>query len=658
MDEKRILIEEFKGLHPFKDSVIRDPFGNEIIDVESINKSAFERVINELKSVKETKTSSILILQGEPGSGKSHLLARIYRYAEIERFLFALYNPLIVRSGATYSSLLRSLFDSFERKHSQLKAKPINHIRGEIIRIGLRNYNIQEEPLAQFLIREIRKPKKALLPNVYYEEFKAVQPKIQGKLRKFIVEATLQYIKEKSNSTIGKKYLKAIIEGLISEEKYEILKDLVREGSLPKEDAEKLNITTGFAINEDIAFEIIQSVFILSPFPILLSIDQIEHFDTHFDTNGIINFLEDLYKLVSNTKNVLLLLSAQTAVFKKWNSFMPEHLKDRFSNVASLEGMKSEEGLEIVKARNKFFFGKLGRILDDPYFPFDKEDLLSKIREYKLKSPRKVIELANRILEGTTPQERSVKEEFEHLLQSEIYNKDDFEDALGELLITLFGGLKLLPKGKKLLIRVGNIVIGIDNSKNYYSMTKKLAGSLVKRGLNKAIFVRDEKMPIRDSTKSMELIKERHIDIRYYNVNEGRVLMAVQRLISLTESKDIELNRDEVNVFAKDLLNKFFGNKIPSDFINVLGTHEQYRVEKSLKAHSYRASKDEQLINEIVEKIKREFEEGKINVARLSHYIDKQSPLVVRIVDHLKSFPIVEIVEQENGEIFIAKKTL
>jgi hypothetical protein len=99
MDEKRVLIEEFKKLQPYKDNVIKDPFGNEIIDVESINKSAFDKVINELVAVKKSKESSILILQGEPGSGKSHLLARIYRYAEIERFLFALYNPLLVKRG-------------------------------------------------------------------------------------------------------------------------------------------------------------------------------------------------------------------------------------------------------------------------------------------------------------------------------------------------------------------------------------------------------------------------------------------------------------------------------------------------------------------------------------------------------------------------------
>jgi len=37
MDEKRIL-EQFKALNPFKDSVVKNPLENEIIDVKVINK--------------------------------------------------------------------------------------------------------------------------------------------------------------------------------------------------------------------------------------------------------------------------------------------------------------------------------------------------------------------------------------------------------------------------------------------------------------------------------------------------------------------------------------------------------------------------------------------------------------------------------------------
>lgn len=655
MDETKLLIEEFKKLQPFKDRVIKDPFGNEIIDVESINSKAFEKVINALKAVKESKKPDILILQGEPGSGKSHLLARIYRHAETERFLFALYNPLIVKSGATYSALLKSLFDSFERKHSELKAKPINHIRGEIIRIGLENYNVQEEPASQTLIKTIKKPKRTLLPNVLYEEFKALQSKTQEKLRKFIADEVLLFIKEESNFNIGKKYLKAIIEALVNEEKYPVLRELISEGSLTKEDAEILNLTTGFVINEDIAFEIIQSIFLISPFPILLSIDQIEHFDKYLDENGIIRFLDDLYKLVSNTRNVLLLLSAQTAVFRKWNSFLPEHLKDRFSNVASLEGMKAEEGLEIIKARNLHFFEKLGYKPEDPFFPFDKDELLIKIKEHKLRSPRKVLELAESILEGTITYERTVKHEFENLISSQIYNKDDFEDALGELLATLLHGTNLYPHGKKLVIKVNDAVIGIDNSKNYYSTVRKLVSSLKKKGLKKAILVRDEKIPIRAQTKSMKLIEENNIVARYYKYEEGKELMATQKLISLTESRDLDLNLDEVKEFSINLLKKFFGNLLLKDTIKEPSTiNEPFNIEKNP-----RKERREKLVDEIVARIKDEFESGKINIARLSQYLDLKDPFLIHtIVERLKLIPSLKILEHKDGEIFIAKKTL
>ncbi|MGC8689949.1 MAG: NB-ARC domain-containing protein [Caldisericum sp.] len=652
MDEKRVLIEKFKSLHPFKENIIKDPFSNDIIDVETINKTAFDKVIEELKEVKESKKPDILILQGEPGSGKSHLLARIYRHAETERFLFALYNPLIVKIDSTYSSLLRSIFESFERKHSELKAKPINHIRGEIIHIGLKDYNLQEEPKIQVLLREIKKPKKTLLPAVFYENFMSLPKDAQNRLVKVISEETLKYIKAESNYTIGKKYLKAIIEALIDEEKYPLLRDLVNEGSLTNEDAKTLNLTSGFVVNEDIAFEIIQSIFLVSPFPILLSIDQIEHFDQHLDEKGIINFLEDLYRLVSNTKNVLLLLSAQTAVFRKWNSFLPEHLKDRFANVASLEGMRAEEGLEIIKKRNAYYFSKLGEQINDPYFPFNKEDILSKIKEHKLKSPRKVIELADEILEGKIIEKRSLKNEFENILKSQIYNKDDFEEAFGELLVTLLGGINLYPRGKKLVIQVNDMSVGIDNSKNYYSTVRKLASSLKKRKLNRAIFIRDEKMQLRSGTKSMELIKQNDISIRYYNFEEGKKLMAVQKLISLTESGDLELDTKEVSDFAKELLKQFLGEipkkgKVIAPLTMKKQTKEKYTGEAN------------NIVEEIVSKIKSDFIEGKINVARLSKYMDKKyAHLIPEVVQKLKMIESLYVKEQQNGEIFIAKKSL
>jgi hypothetical protein len=355
---------------------------------------------------------------------------------------------------------------------------------------------------------------------------------------------------------------------------------------------------------------------------------------------------------------VLLLLSAQTAIFNKWRSFLPEYLKDRFSNTASLEGMSSEEGLEIIKVRNKYFFEKLGVKLDDPYFPFDKDDLLKKIKDNKLRSPRKVIELANAILEGALPEKKGVEEEFENILKKQIYNKDDFEDSLGELLATLFNAVNLSPRGKKLVLRVGEIAIGIDNSKNYYSTTRKLSSALRKKGLNKAIFVRDEKIPVREGTKSIELIRKNNIILKYYTLEAGKKLMALQKLISHTESKDIDLDLKDVLKFAIELLKNFFEDVVSLEELNKsIDKQEGFKQIRKPKEESQIKTKENKTVAEIVERIRSEFEEGKIQVARLSQYISKdQSSLVPEILKLLEKIPFIMIQEQENGKIFIAKK--
>lgn len=641
MDEK-VVLQEFKKLQPYKDRVIRDPFGNEIIDVESINKRPFDYIIRALKEVKEHENSSIFVLQGEPGSGKSHLLARIYRNAEKERFLFALYNPLIVRLTSVYSSLLKSLFESLERTHSELKAKPLNHLRGHIIKIGLMNYKKSEYSKDKVIIEGIINPKKEKLPYVYYEQFESLKKDVKEQLRAFISEEVLSYVRRESNHSLGKQFLKAIFKALLDDEDYEILREFILEGNLNESDAKKINIETGLVINEDIAQEILRSIFILSPFPILLSIDQIEHLDNQLQQDEIIKFLSDLDSLISNSKKVLLLLSAQTQVFRKWASFLPEHLKARFSNVATLDPLTHDEALEIIKKRNIYFLNKLGIPTDtitNPFFPFDKETLLKEITAHKLRSPRKLLEFMDAKLEGRTIKPKSVEEEFEKIVEKTTYRKDDMEDQLAELLRILFKGEKIYPRSKKLIIQALDTVFGIDNSKGtYFSTVRKLVSSLKKRGVKKAILVRDKNFPIGPQTKSKKLIDMYNIGLRYYSPVEGKEIIALLKLYSLTESKDIELDLEEVEKFAREKV---------LNFIKLENVNEPKKRSLEEKAE------------EIVSKILKEFSDGKSAITRINKFVDLTDyELVQEVVKRLRSSSSLRVEQMSDGNYFIHKTKL
>jgi len=62
-----------------------------------------------------------------------------------------------------------------------------------------------------------------------------------------------------------------------------------------------MSITSGFVMNEDVAAEILESLAIVSPFPILISIDQLEHIDLLLSEDNIINMLEAIVNLVERS---------------------------------------------------------------------------------------------------------------------------------------------------------------------------------------------------------------------------------------------------------------------------------------------------------------------------------------------------------------------
>lgn len=632
MDEKTIL-EEFKKLRPFSDSVVKDPLTNDIIDVESINKDSFNDIISTLEAVKKTKKPEIHVIQGEPGSGKSHLLARIYRNAEKERFLFALYNPKSVNSKQIYSSLLKSLFSCFETTHPELKSKPINHIKGEIIKIGLRNYPEEKvKGKLKALIEEIKHQENKTLPYSTYITFTSINKEDQKVLRPYIINETLKFIKEKSEKQLGKIYLKPILSALINEETYDILLDLINEGNLDKESTKKISLSSGFAINEDIAEEMLASLVLISPFPILISIDQLEHIDSHLSQDEIKNTLETIIDFVINSTKVALLLSAQTQIFQKWRGFLPQHLQQRLTKVATLKPMTFDEGLEIIKKRNAHYFSLLSFKPDNALFPFDENKLRRLMEEYRIRSPRGVIKLADQLLNGEqiSVKKETVKEIFNKILQKTKYEVFKFDERFGELLIALLNGKRLYERSKKLIIQVNDKIIAIDNSHTYFSTVKKLSALKRKKKFSIITLVREKDKTITEKRKSYAIIQKDNIQVRYFTEVEGKEIIAAYELLSYTESQDYELDLKEVKDFVKNFV------------IECLPKTKEIN--------------NPEILN-ILERIKKDLQK-RVMIVRLSTYTQSETPEVRElIIEKLKELNEFEVKGRDDGDYFILRKT-
>ena len=70
--------------NPFLSSVSASPLDQNPTDVPEINSSAFQKCLELMDEVREQHFTQTLILMGEPGSGKTHLLSRLRATLEKE----------------------------------------------------------------------------------------------------------------------------------------------------------------------------------------------------------------------------------------------------------------------------------------------------------------------------------------------------------------------------------------------------------------------------------------------------------------------------------------------------------------------------------------------------------------------------------------------
>lgn len=64
-------------MNPFRDGIVADPWRNQQSDVPDIHHAVFQRCLDGLAHVRQQRSSAGLLIHGEAGSGKTHLLSRL-----------------------------------------------------------------------------------------------------------------------------------------------------------------------------------------------------------------------------------------------------------------------------------------------------------------------------------------------------------------------------------------------------------------------------------------------------------------------------------------------------------------------------------------------------------------------------------------------------
>jgi len=161
------------------------------------------------------------------------------------------------------------------------------------------------------------------------------------------------------------------------------------------------------------------------------------------------------------------------------------------------------------------------------------------------------------------------------------------------------------------------------------------------------VLIRDEKLPIREGTKSSKLIDKYKITIRYFTKDEGKSILALQKLISYTESGDLELPLEEVKIFAKEKVEAFLERKT----IELTKRTLKKGIPQQLSLNKTKEQKT--LLIKIVKELDR------FRILRISHFIDLNAnrEIINDVITILQSRENIKVIER-NGDFFIAKEDL
>ena len=564
------ILEKFKQLGPYKNTVVRNPWEINVIDVEEIHQASYRKAIRSIDHVKENKNAAIFVLQGEPGSGKSHLLWRISKNAEEKRFLFVNIVPYISVSGISYTIILQSLIESLLKKHSNLKSRPIDHLIGWTIKQGIKLIEQKEIPKQSiFYVETILKQDS--LPFVAKGIFETIpQKNAREKLKQEIKNSLTNKYKE------FPRYFFHLITMLMDKEKERLAIDFLRGEELSNKELKEISLSAGFRMDEGVAYKLLISFLNFSPFPFVISIDQVETIDRHLSREDIKDFFEKIVRLFSNSGNVLFLLSVQTQTFKKWEKFLPVNVAERLSERTTVFPLNVKDAKEIIKKRNAFYFKKLGIKMENKFYPFRESDV-SSIFAGGNKNPRKLIKAADNLLETGTLGIK--KDTINSMLPNYIKqaNLESFNREVMDLLIKTAEDYKILKKTSTYtIIKKEKILVTVNSTKrSLYSSIKNLS-KMLNNGLAKeAVFIgNSERMISKTANKTNGIIKEYGIKVIYLNPGEAKTLIAISKMLRDAESQDIDIRVSMVKkyaekslkeilsvVFEKPTLKKFVGTK-------------------------------------------------------------------------------------------------
>jgi len=333
--------------NPFSNSIVSDPWKLLEADVPAIHQKAFTRCCEAMGEVRARHQTTGVLIHGEAGSGKTHLLARLRTHIAREA------------EADGQGGLEDAIFISAQL---QTSAKMIwRHLRRRVASDLLRRDDGAASQFERLLLHQLTKNRFAAHDGLSWLEQLRKDTHGADKLANVLEELFSQI---DSRGQVGYK-LRRVIASVLLRKQLAEASAWLRGESLPKAALQILGIDTSAGNDEesgeaedqdDQDSQVVLGLCSLATaeLPLVFCFDQIEALQTLTDDkSGLVAFGQMVYDLHAFTEHLLIISCVQSAFYDKFSQAVrqADFARIRAFGEAVLNPLTRAEALQLVAAR-------------------------------------------------------------------------------------------------------------------------------------------------------------------------------------------------------------------------------------------------------------------------------------------------------------------
>jgi hypothetical protein len=325
--------------NPFRSSVVSDPWLSPESDVQSIHQTAFTRCCEALLAARSQQRATSVLLHGEAGSGKTHLLARLRAH--------------LIAEADGPGGPQEAVFISIRMQTSPRMIW--RHLLRRMVEDLLRRDGNSLAQIERLLLHRLGESGLAIGDGRRWLTQKRGESQNQNLLR-HLIEPFFDRIDDAGRISYP---LRIVLGNLLLGQHRGLASAWLRGESLPETELEKLGLTGEAETDEDLEERAFRTVIALaslatSEAPIIFCFDQIEAMQLDgYDNSGLLAFGQMMSTLHAETRHVLLISCIQSAFLETFHRTVRKSDLARIGEYAesSLNPLTWTEGVQMVKSR-------------------------------------------------------------------------------------------------------------------------------------------------------------------------------------------------------------------------------------------------------------------------------------------------------------------